>query len=55
MNRKAFILLAAPSMVGKTSAANHIGENYPDIKIVRNDDLLNELFDLAMFWSEPQE
>lgn len=49
MPKKTFIMLAAPSMTGKTYAANRLNAQYPSLLVVHNDDLMKELCSLTKF------
>ena len=47
MSNKTFIMLAAPGMIGKSSAAKLVTESYPSVSRLENDSLMHELFQLV--------
>lgn len=49
MLKKTFVMLAAPSMIGKTCAANKLQAEHPSLLVVHNDDLIKDLCTLAKF------
>jgi hypothetical protein len=45
--KRAFVMLAAPSMIGKSTQAVKLAQSNPNIRVIANDDLMYELFRIA--------